>query len=270
VAEQVTVKRVTLHDDRIVAFVREEAMRRLSEPMWARFGIVFAKTIPSAVELLSRSPGGILVFDPGLSELACETLIATALEVGAEVILCTRWEHAIMSRVLAITKLVTPIDVVALDADDLPERLAALLSSSRVSAVEAAVLAALAEAVLRLPLAERAFIVDALASPVAPRGVTTLIREHGLAARTLERHFARAGIAPPRDILRASAVARGRRLLLDSRVPVGMVAERCGLHSQSGMIDAFNWAVGLPPRTAVRQLEAREFAARLSDILLLK
>ena len=220
---------------------------------------------PSALALLDAAPGGILLFDPVLSDYARDAVLTAAAAAGAQVILYTQWHHAVANRILAATKVVVPLDIVCPNLEDIPERLVRLLDAPYAHSVPTLTIENVADAIQRLPVDERALIVDAFVGPRTFLSAPALAETHGFELRTFERHLGKAGLVPPSDILRCAGVARAREMLASSAASLAVIAERCGLRTESGVVHAFHWCLALPPHEAVRSLDSYEFSRQLAD-----
>lgn len=86
----------------------------------------------------------------------------------------------------------------------------------------------------------------------APLTVAAIARRAGVTARTLEKIFGHAvGETPGRYYLRLRLNA-ARRLVLDTRAEMAMIAERTGFSSAASFSRAFRAAFGVPPATMRR------------------
>jgi hypothetical protein len=253
---------------RIIAVIAADERRRLSQPAWTRFAIRFPTSIPAAVELLAVEPGGVLLLDPALSNHACEVLLAAATSVGTDVVLYATWSDSIVQRIVEVLRHTLPLDLVFTERDDDVARLAAIFASPYGLSVPAITLKELGPQLSRLSWGEQTAVVAAFFAPHAAQNIAQLIASRRVVLRTFERHAARAGLASPRDILRGAGVARSRNILVGETVSLAIAAERSGLHSEAGLIDAYHWAVQMPPRLAARSLAPRDFANRLATSLL--
>jgi AraC family transcriptional regulator of adaptative response / DNA-3-methyladenine glycosylase II len=78
-------------------------------------------------------------------------------------------------------------------------------------------------------------------------GVEALAARLGIGARHLTRLFARHLGASPREVARTARIARAKRLLNESALPVAEVARRAGFPSPRRMSAAFAALYGRPP-----------------------
>lgn len=89
----------------------------------------------------------------------------------------------------------------------------------------------------------RRFIGNHCHRPLDVAGVAAAV---GVTRRTLERHFLAAG-GSPREEIEKLRVARARRLLKDTRMPVKEVAYLCGFRETRGLIRACRRWLGATP-----------------------
>ncbi|BBT17862.1 transcriptional regulator [Metapseudomonas otitidis] len=88
-----------------------------------------------------------------------------------------------------------------------------------------------------------------------PLQVADLARLCGLSVARFHRRFLDATGQTPMDYLRTRRLLQGRRLLLESNLPVGEIAARVGYSSQSAFTAALSRDLGTTPRALRRQRE---------------
>lgn len=96
------------------------------------------------------------------------------------------------------------------------------------------------------PLAARAMA--RLAGTAPPRNSGDLARGLGVSVRSLERHLHAATGQTPGRLARAQRLAEAQRLLLETDLTVGEIAERCGYASATRLGEACKRATGLTPQ----------------------
>ena len=220
-----------------------------------------------APELIRAETGGLVLLDPGLSEATCDAVIEASRGAAAEVVFFLAWDKHLLTRIVSMHRSVRPLDIVFADADSATDRLRSICESPFESSLETLLLHRLDPWLSRLLAAERNLAAEIMVGPIAITSTAAFVHERGFAIRTLERHFAKVGLAPPRYLVRASAVAKSRRVLLGRAATLSMASEQGGFNTVSQLSEAFEWATGLGPRQAVASLSPVEFAKSINNRL---
>jgi AraC-like DNA-binding protein len=102
-------------------------------------------------------------------------------------------------------------------------------------------------------------------NPSAFASVPDLSAAAGVPRRSLYRHFERAGLVSPRELIAAARLLRAYAFLRDPVYSLEAVASHVRFTDAEAMTDAMKWGVGMTPGRARDRMGPDEFVARLAE-----
>jgi AraC-like DNA-binding protein len=101
-------------------------------------------------------------------------------------------------------------------------------------------------------------------NPSTFRGVADLASAAGVPRRSLYRHFERAGVASPRELVAGARLLRAYAFLREPAYSLESVARHVRFSDIDAMTRAMKWGVGITPGRARARIGPDEFVARLA------
>ncbi|MDA1082296.1 MAG: AraC family transcriptional regulator [Gemmatimonadetes bacterium] len=117
------------------------------------------------------------------------------------------------------------------------------------------------------PAPVAAAVERAVRNPALIRSVGDLTAASGVPRRSLYRHFARAGLASPREVLAGARVLRAYALLRIPGYSLDMAAGQLRFSDVDAMTEAMKMTVGWTPGRARTRVAPEEFIRALADRL---
>ena len=209
-----------------------------------------------------------LVFDPDLLDSAdFETVMAAVNETGVPMLLYTTLGP------VAARRIVQTVDGAARElvlrgADDVPEVLQRLLAALVAPSAPAILLSRVASHFRPFPDRLQTVSVSLFGRSTLPRWVNGLVRESGLARRTVDRWMHRGGISGAARLLDTARLARVWEPLVERGMAVREVATRCG-YARLRLLTAHTRRItGVAPLELHSHFTRATFSARLGDELI--
>ena len=102
-------------------------------------------------------------------------------------------------------------------------------------------------------------------NPAAFANVPDLAAAAAVPRRSLYRHFERAGLVSPRELIAAARLLRAYAFLRDPVFSLEAVASHVRFTDAEAMTEAMKWGVGMTPGRARDRMGPDEFVARLAE-----
>ena len=207
------------------------------------------------------------VLDPSLlDESDFETVMSAVNESSIPMLLYTALGPVVARRVVRAVGL-SAHELVLRGSDDVPEvlqrRIAALVSPTS----PAIVLSMTASHFRAFPGRLQAVAVSLFGRSTLPRWVDGLVKESGLARRTVDRWMHKGGISGAARLLDAARLARVWEPLVERGLPVGEVAVRCGYARLRLLTAHTRRMTGVAPLELRMRYTRETFSARLAEAL---
>ncbi len=212
----------------ILALLPPDSRRVLASALTREQNLTKAVDAESAASALRDGECDALVFDPGMLDTAdFETVIRAVNECRVPTLL-----YATLGP-LAARRIVEAVDhaareIVVRGADDMPELLRYKLAALVAPSATAILLSKVASHFRVLPERLQTVSVGLFGRAVLPRWVGGLVKETGLARRTVDRWMDRGGIFGAGRLLDTVRFARVWEPLVEQQMSVDEVVARCG------------------------------------------
>ena len=157
--------------------------------------------------------------------------------------------------------------VVLYGLDDDPHRLRQMLESQPGIILSGKLLRLLRGPLTRMPERVAQAVERLVRNPSVFRGVPELASAAGVPRRSLYRHFERAGVVTPRELLAGARLLRAYAFLREPSYSLESVANHVRFTDADAMTRAMRWGVGITPGRARDRMGPDEFVALLADRL---
>jgi hypothetical protein len=252
----------------ILALLQPDARRVLASALTGNQHLKKAADAGSVASALRDGECDALVFDPGMLDTDdFETVIGAVNECGVPMILYTTLGP------LAARRIVDAVDhtareIVLRGSDDVPELLRHKLAAVVAPSATAILLSKVAAHFRVFPERLQTVSVGLFGRATLPRWVSGLVKETGLARRTVDRWMDRGGIFGAARMLDTVRFARVWEPLVEQEMSVDQVAARCG-YPRLRLLTAHSRRLTDVAPHELRSVYTREtFSARLAGALL--
>ncbi len=158
-------------------------------------------------------------------------------------------------------------ELVLYGLDDDPGHLRQMLERQPGIVLSDQLLSRLRQPLSRIPEPVAAALERLVRNPAAFRGVTDLSASSGSPRRSLYRHFERAGLATPRELVAGARLLRAYAFLREPSYSLDAVAMHVRFSDTNAMARAMKWGVGTTPGRARDRMGPSEFVERLATRL---
>jgi AraC-like DNA-binding protein len=149
--------------------------------------------------------------------------------------------------------------------DDDPHHLRQLLERQPGIVLSERLLFLLQRPLSRVPTRISTAVERLIRNPSAFSSVPDLAAAASVPRRSLYRHFERAGLISPREIVAAARLLRAYAFLREPAYSLEAVANHVRFSDADAMTDAMKWGVGMTPGRARDRMGPDEFVARLAE-----
>jgi AraC-like DNA-binding protein len=148
--------------------------------------------------------------------------------------------------------------------DDDPQHLRQMLERQPGIVLSERLLNHLHRPLSRVPAPVAAAVERLIRNPSVFRGVPDLAAASGAPRRSLYRHFERAGLVTPRELVAGARLLRGYAFLREPAYSLAAVADHVRFTDADALTKAMKWGVGMTPGRARDRMGPEEFVARLA------
>jgi AraC-like DNA-binding protein len=253
---------------KILALLKADARRVLESALADDQRLKRARDAESVAAMLRRHACDALVFDPGLLDTDdFETVMRAVNESGVPMLIYTALGPLAARRIVEAVDH-TAREMVLRGSDDTPELLRQKLAALVVPSAQAMVFSAVASHFRIFPEQLQIVSVGLFGRHALPRWVSGLVKETGLARRTIDRWMDRGGIFGASRMLDVVRFARVWEPLVERGMNVEQVSARCG-YSRLRLFNAHSRRLTDATPLQLRTRYTREtFSARLAEALL--
>jgi len=149
--------------------------------------------------------------------------------------------------------------------DDDPQHLREILERQPGIVLSERLLSLLERPLSRIPDRISASVERLIRNPAAFANVPDLAAAAAVPRRSLYRHFERAGLVSPRELIAAARLLRAYAFLRDPVFSLEAVASHVRFTDAEAMTEAMKWGVGMTPGRARDRMGPNEFVARLAE-----
>ncbi len=149
--------------------------------------------------------------------------------------------------------------------DDDPQHLREILERQPGIVLSERLLFLIERPLSRIPARLSAAIERLIRNPSAFISVPDLAAAAAVPRRSLYRHFERAGLVSPRELVSAARVLRAYAFLREPSYSLEAVASHVRFTDAETMTEAMKWGVGMTPGRARERMGPDEFVARLAE-----
>jgi AraC-like DNA-binding protein len=151
--------------------------------------------------------------------------------------------------------------------DDDPQHLRQVLERQPGIALSERLLERLHRPLSRVPARVAHAIERLVRNPSAFHGVPDVATASGVPRRSLYRHFERAGLVTPRELVAGARLLRAYAFLREPAYALASVASHVRFTDADAMARAMKWGVGITPARSRDRMGPEEFVARLASRL---
>jgi AraC-like DNA-binding protein len=148
--------------------------------------------------------------------------------------------------------------------DDDPQQLRHMLERQPGIVLSATLLQVLRRPLSRMPAKVGQAVERLIRNPSVFRGVPDLASAAGVPRRSLYRHFERAGVVTPRELVAGARLLRAYAFLREPAYSLDAVASHVRFTDADAMTRTMRWGVGITPGRARDRMGPDEFVARLA------
>jgi AraC-like DNA-binding protein len=148
--------------------------------------------------------------------------------------------------------------------DDDPQHLRQVLERQPGIALSERLLERLQRPLSRVPARVAQAVERLVRNPSAFRGVPDVATAAGVPRRSLYRHFERAGLVTPRELVSGARLLRAYAFLREPAYALASVASHVRFTDADAMARAMKWGVGTTPARSRDRMGPEEFVARLA------
>ena len=254
----------------VAACVQPNKLVRLQGAAGGRHRVHVARDWAHADSIIRRQPVDVLVVDPQFDTPA-EARSDRIREVHDRY----RSLPMVVYSVLAAQTLLPLVELgregveelVLYGRDDDPQRLRQMLERQPGIVLSGKLLRLLRGPLSRMPEKVAQAVERLVRNPSVFRGVPDLALAAGVPRRSLYRHFERAGVVTPRELLAGARLLRAYAFLREPAYSLETVASYVGFTDADAMTLAMRWGVGITPGRARDRIGPDEFVARLAERL---
>ena len=149
--------------------------------------------------------------------------------------------------------------------DDDPQHLREMLERQPGIVLSERLLSLLERPLSRIPDRISASVERLIRNPAAFANVPDLAAAAAAPRRSLYRHFERAGLVSPRELIAAARLLRAYAFLRDPVFSLEAVASHVRFTDAEAMTETMKWGVGMTPGRARDRMGPDEFVARLAE-----
>jgi AraC-like DNA-binding protein len=149
--------------------------------------------------------------------------------------------------------------------DDDPQHLREILERQPGIVLSERLLLLLERPLSRIPSRISASVERLVRNPAAFANVPDLAAAATVPRRSLYRHFERAGLISPRELILAARLLRAYAFLRDPTYSLEAIANHVRFTDAETMTDAMKWGVGMTPGRARDRMGPDEFVSRLAE-----
>jgi AraC-like DNA-binding protein len=253
---------------KILALLPDDARHVLERSLTSAQRLVRAGGAEAVVSALRERRCDALVLDPVLVDSDdFDRVLRVASERSVPIMLYATLEPRAARRIVQAVEVVAR-ELVLRGADDTPELVRHKLSALLEPSAPAMLLSRTASRFRAFPDRLQTASVGLFGRHTLPRWVNGLVKESGLARRTVDRWMHRGGISGAARLLDAARLARVWEPLVERKHPMVAVAVECG-YARSRLLTAHTRRIaGVSPGELGEQFTRETFAARLADALL--
>ena len=254
----------------VAACVQPNKLVRLQGAAGDRHRVHVAHDWEHADTIIRREPVDVLVVDPQFD---------TPAEARSDRIREVRDRYRslpmVVYSVLAAQTLLPLVELgregveqlVLYGLDDDPQRLRQMLERQPGIILSGQLLRLLRSPLSRMPERVAQAVERLVRNPSVFRGVPDLACAAGVPRRSLYRHFERAGVVTPRELLAGARLLRAYAFLREPSYSLESVANHVRFTDADAMTRAMRWGVGITPGRARDRVGPDEFVALLAERL---
>jgi len=253
---------------KILALLPDDARHVLERSLTGAQHLTKAGGAASVASSLRERRCDALVLDPGMLDSDdFDTVMSAVNQSGVPMLMYTALGPVAARRILQAVDLEAR-ELVLRGSDDVPEvlqrRLAALVAPS----APAILLSHAASHFRGFPDRLQTVSVSLFGRSTLPRWVTGVVKESGLARRTVDRWMHKSGISGAARLLDTARLARVWEPLVDRGIGVDEVAVRCG-YARLRLLTAHTRRIlDAAPHEIGNRYTRETFSARLADALI--
>jgi AraC-like DNA-binding protein len=253
---------------KILAFLPDDARHVLERSMTSGQRLIKAGGTDAVLATLREHRCDALVLDPVLLDSDdFDLVLRTVQETATPMMLYTALEPVAARRIVKAVQVVAR-ELVLRGADDSPELVQTKLSALVQPSAPAILLSRAASCFRAFPDRLQTVSVGLFGRNTLPRWVNGLVKESGLARRTVDRWMHRGGISGAARLLDTARLARIWEPLVERSRPMSEVAVHCG-YARLRLLTAHTRRIaGVSPADLHKKFTRETFAARLADALL--
>lgn len=253
---------------KILALLEADARRVLTSALTGKQRLKKAADAPSVAEALREGEFDALVFDPGMLDAQdFETVTRAVNELGVPTLIYTTLGP------LAARRIVDAVDhnaheIVLRGTDDAPEVLRHKIAALVAPSARALLLSKVASHFRVFPDRLQTVSVGLFGRAVLPRWVGGLVKETGLARRTIDRWMDRGGIFGAGRLLDTVRFAQVWEPLVEHHVKVDKVAAHLGYPRMRLFVAHSRRLTDVPPHELGHVYTRETFSDRLARAIL--
>ena len=253
---------------KILALLPDDARHVLERSLTAAQRLSRAVGAESAAAALLEGRCDALVLDPGMLDSDEFELVMRALSVsGVPMLLYTALGPVAARRIVEAVDLAAR-ELVLRGSEDAPELLQRRLAELVAPSAPAILLSQTAAHFRSFPERLQTVSVSLFGRTTLPRWVNGLVKESGLARRTVDRWMHKGGLTGAARLLDAARLARVWEPLVEHRVGVEEVAVRCGYARLRLLTAHTRRMMGVAPHELRDHYTRVTFSTRLAKSLL--
>jgi AraC-like DNA-binding protein len=251
----------------VAACVQPAKLSRLQGAAGQRHSVHAALDWAHADSIIRRQPVDVLVVDPQFD---------TPAEARSDRIRAVRNRYRSLPMIVYSTlaaQTLRPLvelgregmeQLILFGLDDDPQHLRQMLERQPGIVLSERLLGHLQRPLSRIPSPLAGAVERLIRNPSVFRGVPDLAASAGIPRRSLYRHFERAGLVTPRELVAGARLLRGYAFLRVPAYSLELVAEHVRFTDADALTKAMKWGVGMTPGRARDRMGPEEFVARLA------
>ena len=253
---------------KILALVPDAARQLLERSLTGAQRLTKAGGADAVASWLRDGRCDALVLDPGMLDSAEFTVVMDAVNAsGVPMLLYTTLGPTVARRIVKAVE-GGAHELVLRGADDVPEVLQRKLAALVAPSAQAILLSHAASHFRLFPDRLQTASVSLFGRSTLPRWVTGLVKETGLARRTVDRWMHKGGLRGAARLLDAARLARVWEPLVERGVPVEEVAALCG-YARLRLLTAHTRRIaGFAPRELRNHFTRETFGRCLAEALI--
>jgi AraC-like DNA-binding protein len=252
---------------KILALLADDARQVLERSLTTAQKVSKAGGADSVAAALREKRCDAIVLDPGvLSAEEFETVLSAVNASGVPMLIYTTLSGLSARRIVHAVEDAAR-EVVLRGSDDAPEVLQRRLGALVAPTAPAILLSHAASRFRAFPERLQTVSVSLFGRASLPRWVNGLVKESGLARRTVDRWMHKGGISGAARLLDTARLARVWEPLVERNVAVEDVAVRCGYARMRLLTAHTRRIMGVDPTNLRNHYTRESFSARLSESL---